>query len=223
MEMTSGYISDRTAMNSYSKGWELFTSNVGLFLGVVVVQILISLPAQLGNANAENPNFGLIAFANAWSFFVVTPIGFSTAWVFLRAARGDSPAFTDMFAVFQRNYVQTLIAGILMGLIIFAGLLLLIIPGIYFALRLSFVSYLVIDSQMNAVEAIKTSWEMTKGHAGTLFFMGFIGFFVIVLGILALGVGVIVSTAVLASTFAVFYHSVAIVGKQKAKNDDFDF
>jgi uncharacterized membrane protein len=39
------------------------------------------------------------------------------------------------------------------------------------------------------VDALKKSWEMTKGHKMTIFIVGLIGFFVFLAGALACGIG----------------------------------
>ena len=42
--------------------------------------------------------------------------------------------------------------------------ILFIVPGIIFGCKLAFVSYLVVEQKKEAIEAVKKSWRMTKGH-----------------------------------------------------------
>ena len=84
----------------------------------------------------------------------------------------------------------------------------LIVPGIYFACRLAFVPYLVIDEKMEAMEALKASWAMTKGHGWTVFFMGLLAFFIVIAGLLVLIFGVLISAMWISAAFAILYHSV---------------
>ena len=118
-----------------------------------------------------------------------------------------------MFAVFNRNYLSSVGAVILTGLFILLGFVLLIVPGIILAIRLSFVSYLVIDRKLSAWEAITTSWEMTKGHGwrifgifclGALIVLGFAVAFVLVFGGLSLAMAAMVA-AVPAAGVAGFF------------------
>ena len=45
------------------------------------------------------------------------------------------------------------------------GLLLFIIPGIIFAMRFSMTNYILVDNpELDAVEAMRRSWRMTKGN-----------------------------------------------------------
>ena len=58
--------------------------------------------------------------------------------------------------------------------------------------RLAFVPFLIIDRKMEVMEALSKSWEMTKGYGWHIFFMGFLAFWIVILGLLALIFGVII-------------------------------
>jgi len=166
------------------------------------------------NMNAEN-EFQLFMIpvalmAMAYGIFIAGPIGMSTSWVFLKAVRREKIEIKDMFAVFERNYWNAVIAGLVMTIIIVIGIFMLIVPGIIIACRLAFVPYLVIDRKMEAMEALKASWVMTKGHGWTIFLMGFLAFFIIIAGLIVLIFGVIISAMWISAAFAVLYHSVLL-------------
>jgi len=129
-------------------------------------------------------------------------------WVFLKAVRREKIEIKDMFAVFERNYWNAVIAGLVTTIIIIIGLIMFIVPGIIFACRLAFVPYLVIDQKMEAMEALKASWAMTKGHGWTVFFMGLLAFFIVIAGLIVLLFGVLISTMWISAAFAILYHSV---------------
>lgn len=59
-------------------------------------------------------------------------------------------------------------AGFLMGLGVLGGYLLLIIPGIIFAIAWSQIFCVVILERRRAVDALRRSWEMTKGYRWTI-------------------------------------------------------
>jgi uncharacterized membrane protein len=54
-------------------------------------------------------------------------------------------------------------------LIILGGLLLLVVPGVIWAIKYQFAMTLVVDKKMGFNEALKTSGRITKGHKGWLF------------------------------------------------------
>lgn len=87
-------------------------------------------------------------------------------------------------------------AGIAQGLIVIVGLALLVVPGIVWGLRISFTHYLMLDRRLNYLDAIQMSWRITKGLEGRLarFWLSFAVFNA--LGLVALGVGILVTLPV---------------------------
>ena len=80
-----------------------------------------------------------------------------------------------------------------------------VVPGIIFACRLALVPYLVTDKGLDAIKAVETSWKMTRGHAMTIFWMGFLIFPIMVAGLIVFGVGAIVAWMWIKSAFASLY------------------
>jgi uncharacterized membrane protein len=152
----------------------------------------------------------LAMFAIAYGVFVAGPIGYGTKWVFLKAVRGERIEIRDMFVVFQKNYWNAVIANIVVGVIVGLGIVMLIVPGLIFACRLAFVPNLVVDREMDVMDALRVSWDMTSGHGWQIFFMGLLAIPVVIAGLICLGVGVIISVMWITAAFAVIYHAVAL-------------
>ena len=195
----------------FGHGWETMKKNFPELLLVIFLQILISVPVGIGNIFAPVPphffNFSSF-FSIVYGLVVMTPVSYGCYWIFLRSVRGETFKVTDMFFAFQQIW-QIILANILMGLIIVAGILLLIVPGIIFACKLAFVPFLVIDKKMDATEAIRQSWNMTKGHAGTIFLMGLVSCLIALAGIICLIVGIFPAAIWIELAFACIYWVVA--------------
>lgn len=138
--------------------------------------------------------------------FLVLPLEYGISYIHLLAIREDKFKVTEIFKVFD-NYWNAVFANILVSTIIGFGIMMLVIPGIIFACKLSFVSYLVVDKKMDAIEAIKKSWEMTNGFSGVIFLIGLFSFFVFLLGLIAFIVGVVIAIMWIRLAFASTYHS----------------
>jgi uncharacterized membrane protein len=106
----------------------------------------------------------------------------------LKAARGQPTSFGDPFSG-GRTFMPMLIAIIVGGIVTMVGLLLCFVPGVIVALGISLNSMLVVDQNLGGVDALKKSWEMTKGHKVNIFLFGLIGLLVFVAGALACGIG----------------------------------
>lgn len=200
------------AGGAYGAGWDIMWKT---FVPLLLVSIVYGLISGVGggfNINLENDFHWFMAplafFAIAFGVFVSGPIGYSVKWVFLKAVRGEPVEIKDMFSVFQRNYWNAVLGNILVGIIVGIGIIMLIVPGIIFACRLAFVPYLIIDREMEVTEALNKSWEMTKGYGWTIFFMGFLAFWIVILGLMALIFGVIISGIWISTSFAAMYQAV---------------
>jgi uncharacterized membrane protein len=155
-------------------------------------------------------------FALGYWLLILGPVEWGANYAMLKAARGEKPEFLDIF-VFQKNYLNIVLAHLLRGVIVGIGFVFLIVPGIIFVCKLAFVPYLVTDRKMEATEAIRESWRMTAGHAGTIFLMGLIAIPVALAGIILLGVGLVMSIMWIGLAFASIYAAVAGRGMSVGK------
>jgi hypothetical protein len=198
---------------SYTIGWKVIWT---FFVELVVVSIVYAvLSGPVGLFQWQVDRFEwflvpLVMFAIAYGVFVAGPIQYGTNWVFLKAVRGERIEIRDMFIVFQKNYWNAVIAKIVVGVIVGLGIVMLIVPGIIFACRLAFVPYLVVDREMDVMDALRVSWDMTRGHGWQIFLMGFLAIFIVIAGLVLLFVGVFISMMWISAAFAAMYHAVEL-------------
>jgi len=137
----------------------------------------------------------ILCFPFMWGFCVY----------FLNLVRQEDVRLERLFDGYK-DIVRIFLAYFISGIVICLGLALLIVPGIILSLAYSQVSFILKDNpEMSAVDALKKSREMMKGHKGEYFVLGlsFIGW--ILLAILTLGVGLIALEPYMYATMAHFY------------------
>lgn len=152
--------------------------------------------------------FPVILFGLAYSFLFVPVIKYGEHFLFLKAMRDEEADLKTLFEGFRDKYLNIILANLIVAALVMIGIVMLIIPGIIIACRLVFVSYLVMDKNLEPMKAVERSWEMTRGHGWTVFLMAITSFFVFLGGILLCGVGVIFSFIWIHSAFASLYLSV---------------
>jgi hypothetical protein len=124
-----------------------------------------------------------------FSIFYCLPLLFGLSLVFLSAVRGEKIKFSNVFTAFS-NYPQVLLVTavyiVVTGVVSFLlGLLTAHIPALgtllsavwaifYIVLicKLAFVPFLLVDRRLNATDAVKTSWRLTRGHEWKVFAVG---------------------------------------------------
>lgn len=90
----------------------------------------------------------------------------------LQIAQNLEPKLEDIFEGFKQ-LGPAIIASILTTVIVGLGCVLLIFPGIIAALGLSQTFYIMADKPgISGIDAMKQSWEMTKGHKQQLLMLG---------------------------------------------------
>ncbi len=87
-------------------------------------------------------------------------------------------------------------ASILFGLMVFFGILLLVVPGIYLALRYGQFMAAIVDRDMGVMDAFSYSSSLTMNNKLQLFVLWLLSMLVILAGMLACGVGLIFASPV---------------------------
>ena len=96
-------------------------------------------------------------------------------------------------------------AGFLYFLITAVGFALLLVPGIYLALRLQYCYALIVDENCGVIESLKRSWNITQGHVMRLFVLFLIQFLICIIGVIALGIGIFVAVPLVALMYSYSY------------------
>lgn len=131
------------------------------------------------NAAVVNPR------AEAINTVVSIVVGIITAGYVnyvLTFVRNGSASIDDIMDTIKKKWLQILLANILVGIIVFAFSLLLVIPGIVRAIAYAMVTYIIVDSDLEAKDALKKSREMMNGYKWDYFVfnLSFIGWFLLV-------------------------------------------
>jgi uncharacterized membrane protein len=183
-------------------GWERFTQYPGILIGSLLFVQIISLgltflPGLLGDQPA------LVLVYNLIALFVLMGLTVGFVQLLISAHDNSHPHFTQLFSGFDKRLLSFFAAALLVGVAVALGLVLLIIPGVYLLLGLFFWQYPIVEDSLGPVEAMKYSWRITKG--GRLNLLGFlaVSFFINMVGLVLLGVGLLVSapTTALATVY----------------------
>lgn len=73
-----------------------------------------------------------------------------------------------------RQFFMLVVTGVVVGVICAVGFVLLIIPGIYFAMRLIFATTSYVDRQGSLKQSLEYSWHLVKGPIFWTVFLVFI-------------------------------------------------
>ncbi|MCI0532774.1 hypothetical protein L0Y49_00985 [bacterium] len=189
-------------------GWETFKKEwrffVPLFLFVFVIAIILD---EMAERVKETP-LTLSLLVNLLSLFVNALLTLGIIKIALAFVDGKRASYSDLFSL-PHLFFRYFFALILYALIVLGGLILLIIPGIIWGLQFSLYQYAIVDESRGIIDSLKRSSDMTRGAKWDL-----LGFYIIigllnVLGILALGIGLLITMPISMLAAAHVYRAIS--------------
>jgi len=197
------------------QGWKIAIKNLGIIIGLGLIYWIISAmvsgvlggiamaidsPSTTNTANDfTSPSSFLTNQAPAGIASIIAQIISSILDIFLslgatsfglKLLRGENPGIAELFSQGDKTW-KAFGAYILYILVVIFGTILLIIPGIYFALKFMFYQTAMVDKDLGVIESFKYSSELTRDNKMNLLGLAILSFFIIIAGILVIFVGLI--------------------------------
>lgn len=191
--------------------WDALNRRPGLVIGSALLYGFLNFIVwgffQALIASDEHGASGFVAMIG-WAFSAIMNSGL--LYTMLRIVRGENPPIEVLFAGFPKT-LSILLAGLLVGLAIFLGFLLFLIPGVIIALGFSMYRLLIMDREAGGIEAIEASWRMMRGYKLQYFLLVLATIGINLLGFLCLGIGLIVTIPLTTAAKAAFYNRIHAV------------
>lgn len=187
------------ATDAIGAAWQLFKNNPLPWVLITLVTGLANVVVSFfSNSDAAGLAFigSLLSIAVAFLFQAFMVRGA------LLEVDGHKPAFGDFFKL--HNFGWFVLAAVIVGVLTTIGLFLFVIPGVVIAFFLYWTFNFVIDRNMTAMDAIKSSFNAIKSDGGNLFLLAILNSLILLAGLLVLLVGLLVAAplAMLASVVA---------------------
>lgn len=212
-------------------GWQLFWGRPWFYLGLLGITLLLSIIQPNVNFSTQSP---VVAFIFLACSIALSAIGIvvtlGTTHILLEAVRGHKPKFNAVWSkanLFWRYVGLTILIvlgiGAVSGVLIIPGVLLrslgaplalsigtmIALPSIgitILTLGIMMYVYVLVDYPQDTVrQQLERSWAITKGVRLKLLGFVFVQLGVVLLGLLALVLGILVSIPVLTLATASMY------------------
>jgi uncharacterized membrane protein len=185
-------------------GWDITKSNIGFFIGLLIVAGLIQYVPDIVATIIEADAPALSLIIRIASFVLSVIIGMGLIKICLRFCDGEKGEFSDLFSCYPL-FFKYLVGSILYGVIVVVGLILLIIPGIVWAIKFQFFDYLIVDKGLGPIDALEKSSDITRGVKWDLFLFAILLGIINLMGFLCLVVGLFVTIPVTMVAIAFVY------------------
>lgn len=207
-----------SATDAIKFGWQTFKKSPLFWIIISIISVILGGGVNFNNQNDMNGGVEtnlpvgailLIVVLGLAFFYISYAFQLGRIKVELNAVDNKELKYKDLFSFFPqfKRVLKLVVATILYSLVVAFGLILLIIPGIYFAIKFGFYIYAITDKDSGILESFNISSEITKGVKLDLLVLVIISFGVMILGLLALLVGMFVAMPVIYIAWAYTYRT----------------
>jgi hypothetical protein len=155
--------------------WQVYRRNFRAILAIVLV---VWIPLELLGSYVDAFVFGEDDFRKSWKlaqfldhfFGIIATAG--VIFIGHEALAGHKANFRSALATGLKSWGRMWWTRFLSGFVLLLGILLLVVPGLYWFVRLSLVEQVVVCEHISGPQAIKRSFELTEGHFWTLVRLG---------------------------------------------------
>jgi hypothetical protein len=196
---------------TYAYAWDVLRGRFPELVLAALAWIAFSIPSFV----LHHESAGLSA--TLYDALVMAPLNFGALAIYLHAARGEPFETGDLFAAFRGSYGTVLAAHVLFVVLVGAGFMMLVLPGVWIATRLSFVAFLVMDEGETATGAVRESWRRTEGHAWRILRLWIVAAVLGALGFLLLGVGVVPAAMWAHVAFAALFVRISAADRESGR------
>ena len=222
--------------DAFSWAWSKFSKNAGPLivatlvygLVVVVLQAIISLVSAAvspsdyssysSDATSVSFSYGMSGVGSiivsiiGWFLSLIVAAALQSAYIggILDIANGQQVSMGSFFR--PRNIGNVIIAGLIVGIVTTIGFILCIIPGVIASIMLMFTVVALLDRNLSPVEAVKSSFDLSKANFGNVILAWLVLIATFIVGALLCGVGLLVAAPV-ATLFLVYTYRILSGGQ----------
>ena len=162
---------------------QAYNSLSGKWLRVIFPFFIVALIPNLYQPSA---NYSPPIYLSFISLFASGPLIYGGSLLALKISRDEDFNFEMIFSGFN-YFIKTLLLYISFVLIVIAGFILLIIPGIYFSLKYSMCFFALVENpDLSIGEALQKSSDLMKEDKWKLFLLYLLYFLIVIAGIITL-------------------------------------
>ena len=132
---------------------------VTLCLPLVILEAVLQHIVDNAAGPDASPGYGLVVGLLLYPLYTAALILFLDA-----RTRGESPRTKDVWAMALSLWPRFALLTAMSTLLILLGLSLYFLPGLWLMVVLAFAEYLLVLRGMSALEAMKESFRLTRGH-----------------------------------------------------------
>lgn len=226
---------EEVSFSTIGEAWNVVTKNLGPFVVAALVGlVLLYVPVMIGSLIGQGVAMGAGAATDPSAAFgaaimsqliqtpfvilgyaLAAPVFGSISYMALKWCRGEAIEMADLSFGFSR-FAAFAVAGCLSYLAVTIGTYLCCIPGLIAGGCLMLTFPLIADRGLSPIDAMKASWAMLSKHMLMASLLYIVAAIVSSLGVIACGVGILVTFPIMFVVGALVYRDFTGVGPTMA-------
>ena len=190
-------------------GWRTMRANLGLFIVFMLISLLAGsfFSGFAGLFEKRLPLFSTIF--NLGYIFLTIAINIVGIKIALKFCDNDEREISQVISFTPSLFLRFAGGYILYSLLVVAGFILLIVPGVIWMVKYQYVIYFITDRDMEIGEAFKRSSEITNGVKWELFAFLILLSLINLAGVICFFVGLLVTIPVTMVAMAYVYRKLS--------------
>lgn len=195
----------------FEEAWDLFVKNWKVVLVLMLLPFFLEF---VWNLLTEGSMLGglLLMILGILKYVLSLIVSMGVIKGMIMVTKGKKVDIDTILST-KDQVVSYFVGTFLMGLMIVFGLILLIVPGVYALVKYFFVPILIVDKKLGGLEALSESSRMTKGIMMEVFMFVIASFIANLLGLLAFGVGALLTGSVTSLAYVLLYQRITAKAK----------
>lgn len=209
----------KESINVYKSNWKilikiellLWAINFGIGVAAVILPLIFHYYTSMPLPAAAAATLFLVAIAGLIWLMVLLTIGI----IIVLQDKQDNPRISDIIKKATPYGVPSVWAGILSSMVVFAGMVMFIIPGFIFAIWFVFWQYTLVIDNERGLAALEKSRNYIKGYFGDVFILFALGTMTIFFATIAIDklkilpagdILTIAASIAIAPVYSIFYY-----------------
>jgi uncharacterized membrane protein len=188
-------------------GWETLKENLGFFLIVVSILLIVSIiPSIAKEIYKKTDSASIKIITNIINLFfqiIAILLELGLIKITLKLINQQKASLVDLFSQYHL-FFKYLLGLIIYSIIIIAGLILFIVPGIIWGIKFRFFPYFIVEGS-GIIESFEKSAAITQGYKSDLFIFNLVLFLISIAGIIAFFIGVLITIPIVSMATVFVY------------------
>ena len=190
-------------------GWRTTRANILIFIAFLVISMAASIFFS-GFAGLFEKRLPLLSLIFNLGYVLLTiAINIVGIKIALKFCDNDQRAMAEVISFTPSQFLKFAAGYILYSLLVAAGLILLIVPGLIFMVKYQYVAYFIADKNTEIAEAFQRSSGVTRGIKWELFLFLILLWLINMAGVICFFAGLLVTIPVTMAAMAYVYRKLS--------------